>query len=529
MKKYLLPFFLMLSSCGGLVSKIDEGQNAVKSAGPKNLALVFSHNISGETHPCGCRNFPLGGLPQVAGLFNNLSKNSEVFYVDTGDTFFPSSVIPASMKDSLSFAANNLALGLDLVGLKYFVPGDQDFALGINFLKEMAKARQFEFLLSNLADESTIKHKRFAVIERNISKIFLLGFVAPDVFNDKTKDLFTDIPATLPKLLEEIKAQGYDSSSPYHRLVVLSHAGFDPDEVLAQQYPFIDWIIGAHSQSFLRYSRDAGNVKIVQTLSKNHYVGNINIDTFAKKESDTYVLHEVRDELEKSLEPNPLRKFIDEHKTKINELQLLEQSRMAGDHVNPNAPVKKYKTAASCIECHKPQGDFWQGTPHSLAYTTLMKVREQNNLQCIKCHALGLGDPKGFTAAKNMITFKQKPIIDYWNQVHALTSDVKSIRQLNAVQIKMISKQWMELDKKSGIKSNFANVQCLNCHNIHDEHPFNADIPETREKKLAQIKGRCLTCHTFDQSPEWYEKNGKMMNEKMVAVKVKKLSCPMNP
>lgn len=529
MKKILWPLFILLTSCSTFISHIDQeaalSEGKKKSSSPKTLALVFSHNISGETHPCGCRNFPLGGLPQVAGLFNNLSKNAEVFYVDTGDTFFPSSVIPASMTESLSYAANNLALGLDQLGLKYFVPGDQDFALGLDFLKKMANTRNFEFLISNLADESLIKHKRFAVIEKNNSKIFLIGFVSPDVFNTKARNFFTDIPTTLPKLIDEIKKAGYEADNPYHRLVVLSHAGIDPDETLALKFPFIDWMIGAHSQSFLRFSRDVGNVKIVQTLSKNHYVGDINIDTNAKKTSDTYTLHEVRDELEKSLNPNPMRKFIDDHKTRMNEIQLQEQSKMGMD-TSSHAPLKKYKTAVSCIQCHKPQGEFWQGTPHSIAYTSLMNVREQNNLQCIKCHSIGLGDPKGFTAAKNMISFKNKPIIDYWNQIHALSSEVKSVRKLDSKQIASISKKWIEFDKKSEVKNNFANVQCLNCHNQHDEHPFNSDVPETHDQKVAQIKSKCITCHTNDQSPEWYGKDSKIINEKIVAQKYKKLSCP---
>lgn len=499
---------------------------ANKSRTPSNLAIVFSHNISGETHPCGCRNFPLGGLPQVAGLFNNISKKAEVIYVDTGDTFFPSSVIPLSMKDSLAFAANDLALGLDRLGLKYFVPGDQDFALGLEFLKNLANTRNFEFLISNLANENLIKHKRFAIIERNKSKIFLLGFVAPDVFNDKNSELWSDIPSTLPKLISELKLQGFDPTNPYHRLIVLSHAGFDPDEALALKFPFIDWIIGAHSQSFLSSPRKVENVKIVQVLSKNHYVGDINIDTFAQRPSDTYTLHDIRDELEQSLSPNPFRKFIDDHKTRMNEIQLQEQSRM-GMEISPGAPVKKYKTAVSCITCHRPQGEFWQGTPHSIAYASLMNVREQNNLQCIKCHSLGLGETKGFTAAKNMVNFKDKPVIDYWNQIHASSSGVKSVRKLTALEIKAISKKWMVFDKMYGVKNNFANVQCLNCHTQHDEHPFNSDVPQTNEQKTAQIKNKCLACHTAEQSPEWYGKDLKTLNEKYIALKFKKMSCPI--
>lgn len=522
MKKYLLLSLFALSACSSFISKVDEETAMKKSAKPETLALVFSHNIGGETHPCGCRNFPLGGLPQVAGLFNNISKNAEVFYVDTGDTFFPSSTIPMSLKDSLSFAANNLALGLDQLGLKYFVPGDQDFALGLDFLKNIAETRKFEFLISNLADETSIKHKRYAIIERNNAKIFLVGLVAPDVFNDKTKDLFIDSSIALPKIIEELKAVGYDKSNSSHRLIVLSHAGIDPDEVLALKYPNIDWIIGAHSQSFLRFSKDVDKTKIVQTLSKNHYVGNINIDVNANKGSDTYVLHEVRDELEKSLFINPLRKFVDDHKARMNEIQIQEQSRMGtmgtSGTTSPTT-IKKFKSASACIECHKAQGDFWQGTPHSLAYTTLMNAHEQNNLQCIKCHSVGFGDPRGFSAAKNMINFKNKPVIDYWNQIHAISSNVSSVRKLSSAEIKVISKKWMEFDKKSGVKNNFANVQCLNCHAQNDDHPFNSDSPITHEEKIAQIKSRCLTCHTPDQSPEWNEKN--------IPQKIKKMSCPL--
>jgi hypothetical protein len=522
MKKILLPILLFAASCSYFIKQVDKSAVAIeekeKSVNAKNLALVFSHNISGETHPCGCRNFPLGGLPQVAGLHASLSKTAEVFYVDTGDTFFPSSVIPSSIKDSLTFAANNLALGLDQLGLKYFVPGDQDFAMGIDFLKNMANTRSFEFLISNLADESLIKHKKFAVIERNKSKIFLLGFVAPDVFNDNTRDFFTDPVVTLPKMIEEIKAAGYDSSNSYHRLVVLSHAGIDPDVSLATKYPFIDWIIGAHSQSFLRFSQDVENVKIVQTLSKNHYVGDIQIDTNAKKQSDTYALHDIRDELEKNLTPNPLRAFIDDHKTKINEIQIAEQSRMGID-VSAKGPVKKLKPAVSCLECHKPQVNFWQGTPHSIAYSSLINAHEENNLQCIKCHSVGLDDPKGFTTAKNIISFKNKPAAEYWNEVKKLTSDVKSIRKLDRIQIQKISNQWMGLDKKFGIKNNFANVQCLNCHDQHEEHPFNSDVPKTGLEKHEAIKNKCLTCHTADQSPEWNKAN--------IEQKMKKMSCPI--
>lgn len=521
-KKYSILLLVFISSCSFFIKKIDQS-SVSKATISKNLALVFSHNISGETHPCGCKNFPLGGLPQVAGLFHSIEANSELLYVDTGDTFFPSSRIPTTMTSSLSYAANHLADGLDQLGLKYFVPGDQDFALGLKFLVNMANTHKFKFLLSNLKDESSIPHQRFAKIEDGQSVLFLVGLVDPEVFNGDESSLFTNPIKRFPSLLLELKAAGFDPLNSYHRLIVLSHAGMDPDQKLAQEFPVIDWIIGAHSQSFVSSPVEEGNVKLVQTLSKNHYMGDIKIDVNSKKQTDSYVLHEIRDELEQKLNPNPLRLFINEHKIKMSQLQIVEQDQMVTSSSSTSKNIKKFPTVQSCIACHKVQGEFWQGTPHAIAYSTLMNVHEQNNLQCIKCHSLGLNNPQGFNAAKNMIQFQDKTIIDYWNQAHELSSNVKSVRKLATADIKKISKKWMALDKTSGVKHNFANVQCLNCHTQNAGHPFNADVAQSKDERLSLIKTQCLGCHTIEQSPEWHQGNEKIFLEKL-----KKMSCPLS-
>lgn len=523
MKKTALALLLIiLTSCSYYISKVDE-KSVTKAPVEKKLSLLFSHNISGETHPCGCRNFPLGGLPQIAGLFANISKDSEILYVDTGDTFFPSSVVPKTMKESLTFAAENLARGLEQVGLQYFVPGDQDFAMGIEFLRDLALKSKFDFLISNLKNESLLKHKRYAIIERGQTKIFLIGLVDPEAMLGEAADYFVKPEEALPRVVDEITGFGYNKTNPYHRLIVLSHAGIEPDANLAKSYPYIDWIIGAHSQSFLRFSQDEGNVKIVQVLSKNHYIGDISIDTNSKKQTDTYKIDEIRDELERNLNPNPMRAFIDDHKMKMNDLQLKEQAQMGGLTAHPN--IQKYKTAASCITCHKPQGDFWQETAHSIAYTTLINVKEPNNLTCVQCHSLGLNDPKGFSTTKDMVSFKKKPLIDYWDEVQKIGTNIPSVRSATPAQRKNISVQWFAIDKKNQVTHNFANVQCLNCHTQEDTHPKNTEPKKTLETRNTQIKNKCLSCHTVEQSPEWYETPLKI-NATKFDERYKKVSCP---
>ena len=147
MKNILLPLLLLLSSCEGVVKFIDnENYNQlvdVKTNSPF-FNIVFSHNIRGETHPCGCRHFPLGGLPQAAYVFSELKKEKDVLYVDTGDSLFPSSNVPESVKVSLGFGAENLARGLKQLGLKFVVPGEQDMAMGTAPYKKSIKENQFQ-------------------------------------------------------------------------------------------------------------------------------------------------------------------------------------------------------------------------------------------------------------------------------------------------------------------------------------------------------------------------------------------------
>jgi nitrate reductase cytochrome c-type subunit len=222
-----------------------------------------------------------------------------------------------------------------------------------------------------------------------------------------------------------------------------------------------------------------------------------------------------------------MRAFIDDHKAKMNDLQIKEQAKM-GMSETLNAEivkdVKKFKNPVSCLACHKSQTDFWQGTPHSLAYTTLLKVNEANNLSCIGCHSIGLNDPKGYTTQKNMVTFKHRSALNYWNEVKKISSKIESVRKLSSEEIKKVNVQWFALDKKAGVKNNFANVQCLNCHGQDDMHPKDTSPKLAAKDREFNIRNKCLSCHTQEQSPEWYD-SGIKVNAKFDE-NYKKMSCP---
>lgn len=530
---------LSLSSCSYFIDKFLDKSYDVVDLGGKNLGLVFSHNVNGETHPCGCRHFPLGGLAQIAGAINKLQKEETVIYIDSGDTLFASASLPKTLEKSQTFNAKKLAVGLAKVGLKYWVPGDQDFAKGTSFIKDIVQKTGIHLILSNLAKSDELPHKEFVILEEGPHKIFLLGIINPQVLPSSYKILFKEMNQSLKESLLKLKEKGYDEKSPFHRLVVISHSGIGPDAELSKSYPMIDWVVGAHTMNFLRFPQEEGNTKLVQVLSRNHYLGHISFSLKTDKKGDKYEIIEIRDELKDELKPNPHLSFIDQHKEELGKIQKEEQSEL----LQSNLGVIRYSTNSSCIECHDSQNKFWQGTSHAIAYQTLITANEQNNLSCVKCHSLGLGEEKGFKRVQDILEFDQtihgklpeeeKVVLTekYWKELQESFGPIKSVRQLKPEKRRELATNWGAHDQSQHVNRNFANVQCLNCHIQHDNHPFeNFDPPMVNDQKVAKMKDKCLTCHDPDQSPEWYQKqeNGLpgAVNQDVLNQQFKKMSCP---
>jgi hypothetical protein len=513
-------FFLLNLGCTQFVKQTDDKYFEVLSANKdqQQLNIIFSHNINGETHPCGCRNFPLGGIPQVAGALARQTKTGPVLYLDTGDTFFPGPVIPDQIKNSSLFTAEKIAESFDMLGLKYFVPGDQDFALGEQFLIDIANKHKFKFLMTNASSQNQIKHSKWASLKFANQKIILLGILHPDLLNFGHSHLFTDpIRAIEETYLQLEKDLGTLSDTT---IIVLSHSGLDFDQVLAQKLPNIHFIIGAHSQSFLRTTSDVGKTRITQVLSRNHYLGHISLAPSKNSES-IYNIIEVRDELKDEIISNPFNAWLDQYKTKLEEIQRDEQIKIA-----PTDQIHLANTAQSCLKCHEAQANFWQSTSHALAYTTLEKNQAQHNPNCIGCHSLNYKSIHGFSNTQEVVKIEQKKQESYWQEWSQIFKQAKTPRHQSAKERKDFSHKWMKLDQKHNVSHNFANVQCLNCHDKSHDHPF--EFGETKTTKI--MSDKCIQCHSADQSPEWYDKNDKGLatglNKKYFAEQLKKVACP---
>ncbi len=516
MKKILGIITLALTfSCQSIID-FDKDTEEVKIEGPK-FSILFSHSISGETHPCGCRQFPLGGLPQVAGFMNDFKKDHQYLYIDTGDMLFPSSVVPPHIARSQKFAAMSLAKGLDKLGLKYTLPGDQDLAAGIEFYKEVLSQVKFKALVSNVInpkEEALFPHEEFATIKFGKKTIYLTGIVDPNSLHPRHQELFTPPVESFPTTLKKLKEAGYDEKNPLNELVVMSHSGLDFDKLFAEKFPMITWIIGSHSQSFTNNTIDVGKTQIVQVLSKNHYLGEVAFSPDTKKPEKEFFYHEMREQLGEKIPNNPFTAYINDHKTELDKIRDDEQKVFSFEETG----IKRLADAKSCLECHTDQAKHWQQTPHSISFATLIIAKEENKTSCMECHSLGMNQEGGYINHNDLMHFKDLKTTDakfeahkakYWADVSKAFKDVKSIRKLAPKRIEAIRVAWDKTNEKHGVEHSFANVQCLNCHTTMTDHPF--AIESEDHKKLnqkAHIKTKCLGCHTSDQSPEWYNKDG---------------------
>jgi hypothetical protein len=523
LKTKILFVVLLLTGCAQLVKFLDsESELKQTASGQTHLGLVFSHNIQGELEPCGCRQFPLGGLEQVWSQFEILKKTHPLFYLDTGDLFFPSSNLPQNVHASMELNARKLLQALEGFGLKLFVPGDQDFALGKAWLQKISQEARFTFLLSNLKNKQGWKSQSLMSYQLGERRLHFIGVIDPQLLNSEDASDFIPPEEALSQILPTLP------KSPQDVVILLSHSGYDRDREYAEKFERLDWIIGAHSQSFIQSTRDIGRTKIIQAVSRNHYLGFLELSfsqTAQKTEQDRYQLIEIREDLKDQFPQNPMRAFLFQWRQEKNKLQALEQNKFSSQNFEDSERKNHFVTYNNCLDCHSAQADFWGSTAHAHAWVTLENRTAEFDASCIQCHSLGWQEKKGFQKTTERIQASTPEKATAYLQAFKiqLPHYKKSVRQLSKAERLGLYKKRLKDLRTQEVSHDFGHVQCLNCHVQSDQHPYDQKVTPV------DYSSRCLDCHTVDQSPSWWEqKPGEKAKPKMPVVlkHIKDMSCP---
>lgn len=469
--------------------------------------LVYSNDLLGEIEPCGCRNNPAGGMLRKAQFLKSLA-DQDLLQLDAGDLLFPTETLPDALIAQSELQASYLLKAMDLVHHDAVVPGEKDFALGIKGFDRLRKNTKVKFLAAN----AQIKGRNeflppYLSIKKQHLNIAILGLVGKDLGWPKELRIISPI-ATAKSWVPKLRKN--------HDLVIaLTHQGFEADADLAKKVPGIDLIIGGHSQSFLQKGQKIKNTWIFQSSFRNQYVGKVTLEHPFKNQNHELV------SLDSNFEPNqstPMKALVQDFKTAIADLN----SKISTSALSrlPRPGSIKFQTFPKCAECHLKQFDFWRKTQHALALEPLIKQNQSKNKECLSCHTVGLGDPAGLSDINQLAWRKEDPKPLSHDEI---ASDLKQIHEAKRLSTEItLSRVENKLPLRMGFSQldrSFAPVQCENCHQPGQDHPFSGSIAKKVETST------CLNCHTAERAPEWY-KADKKPDWDEISQKRTRVTCP---
>lgn len=491
-KLFLSSFLLFVAACSQPSAVPDKTKKEHPLSG---IQIIYSANVSGEIEPCGCRGNPSGGINRRWNASKEHS-DSHALVVDSGDLFYRAQSVPFLLRKQWDYQAEVLVDAYNALGVEYFAPGELDFASGMSQLLELRHRSKFQFLSANIYSNSQneLVFDPTAVTTKNGKKVGLIGLYDEDL---ELPEGYYAQPA-----LEAARHYVALLRKDVEVVVALTHLGLEKDRLLAKEVAGIDVIVGSHSHSFLTLPERVGQTLILHSSYRGQHLGFFldGLNTFHQL-GDRYV--------SPSSSLNPMDLLLDKAKKNIAKLNAESDAEIFGERpksvrkeatkekTNLEPPKAPLRTFAQCAQCHVKQHEFVMQTAHSKAYLTLMKVGQNKNLDCLKCHTLGLGSPNGYQHVDKLVVDRAGRTID-------VEEFARKLPQLSVSELRETQKA-------------FLNVQCESCHSVAPAHPG----PVAQGKVQTAT---CLACHSEERAPAWY-KDGKIDDE-LLTKKVKSIACP---
>ncbi len=252
----------------------------IAPAGPLKVTLLHTNDMHGYlegqmlTGSDG-KSFEFGGLPHALGTIARLKREAAgpVLLFDTGDLWVGTLASNRDQGKTIIAAMN--AIGYDAMTL-----GNHDFDQGVAVVQARASEARFPILIANIVEASSGKvpgwAKAYIVKEIAGIRFGIIGvaYARTPGISSKVKELqafkFIDELETLRQILPEVKRQA-------DVIIVLSHAGFDADQRIAEALPDINVIVGGHTHTELRTPKVIGNTIIVQAGARAQHIGRLEL------------------------------------------------------------------------------------------------------------------------------------------------------------------------------------------------------------------------------------------------------------
>ncbi len=504
---------LLLLGLAGLV--LGCSPKSVVDPSASRIRIFYNNDLNAYLAPCGCRVSPIGGMDRRWNAMKAYPDESRVL-VDAGNFLFKS----AQSTDYLAPQWYEQAVGVveayNLLHADAVAIGETEFALGVQKFQEIAKQAKFPFISANVYWKGTSKLflRDSVMIERYGKKIGIFGLFLPSLKLPpelEAKDPVSHAQAMVKKL----RAQGADM------VIALSHQGYDEDVKLANAVSGIDLLVGASSQSLLQKPDVENDTLLVQLSNQGQVLGMVEYEAKTlPKQRTNFVVAELDGQFNDGPPglANPMKTVL-----AVTNLRMTEANKKLDEKIwaAHEGKADGFQTFLSCRDCHNKQAAFQENKRHAAAFLTLLAKKQENNLDCVKCHSVGMGAPGGFTNLNNAFFDAQGKAIPFAKLKDLAHPEPGTDYRANPAAIKPHVARWISSLEKAGVKKAFVSVQCENCHGPRPGHPFDNQLAGTG-KVNANL---CLQCHTKEQMPAWYDHAGKLDSQALAGA-VKAVACP---
>jgi 2',3'-cyclic-nucleotide 2'-phosphodiesterase (5'-nucleotidase family) len=353
----------------------------------------------------------------------------------TEDEEIAESVLPASKLKAELLVQIYKAIGIDAVNV-----GELDLALGVNYLKELAKKSDFPFVSANLVDANNEPiFKRYVIKKAGAKTVGIFGIIGD------TSDMAAKVSeiskgaASVTDALQAAESVIKELSGKVDYVVALTHQSANRDWVIARRVQGIDLVVGGHDKQRTKDPQEADKTLIVRAGEKGQYQGMLEVTLDGIKTSTNTLVP-----YEEAMPNDPkIKAMITVYNDKVAELY-------GGSTESTSAPAADVALRVSkCETCHTDQAKKWKETDHAKAYATLVAKSKQFEPKCLACHTVRFEQPDGFN----------------------------------------MKQQQMEL----------VNVQCESCHGNAKEHLSDMK-PIPTQKPTIEL---CVKCHTADRCPNF--------------------------
>jgi len=253
---------------------------AVNVYSQASLFILHTNNTNGALENCYCPDHPLGSIEKRSLYINDfINSNPRTIILDAGDFFTMSKKL---LKDSLVCEAY-ATIPYDGILL-----GDQELTRDVKFLNTVLPKLESSIILSNLEAPSLSFVRKYKVIKRGGLSIGVIGILGGNAMKYYPKDIrdsivLNDPVSTVNEIVKRIRPRT-------DVIILLSHQGFDQDQVLAKSLKGVNIILGAHSQTVPKEPVIINDILISQAGREGYYVGLIELKLNKYKKIEEHIM-----------------------------------------------------------------------------------------------------------------------------------------------------------------------------------------------------------------------------------------------